>query len=130
MEPGPDGTFVGSSFMYATARDWARLGLLYLNEGVWNGDRILPPGWVEYTQTPTPEAPRESYGAHFYRTKGEQGSGPDMPKDAYHMAGYEGQKVVIIPSYDLVIVRLGFSQPESNWDFTEFVEGVVRSFPY
>lgn len=130
MEPGPDGTFVGSSFMYATARDWARLGLLYLNEGVWNGDRILPPGWVEYTQTPTPEAPRESYGAHFYRTKGEHGSGPDMPKDAYHMAGYEGQKVVIIPSYDLVIVRLGFSQPESNWDFTEFVEGVVRSFPY
>ena len=130
IEPGPDGTFVGSSFMYATARDWARLGMLYLNEGVWNGDRILPPGWVEYTQTPTPKAPREMYGAHFYRTKGEFGSGPDMPKDAYHMAGYEGQKVVIIPSYDLVIVRLGLSQPESNWDFTGFVEGVVRSFPY
>ena len=130
IEPGPDGTFVGSSYMYASARDWARFGLLYLNDGVWNGDRILPPGWVEYTQQPTPKAPRQKYAAHFWRTKGEDGSGPDMPKDAYHMAGYEGQKVVIIPSYDLVIVRLGFSQPESNWDFTGFVEGVVRAFPY
>lgn len=130
LEPGPDGTFVGSSFMYATARDWARFGLLYLNDGVWNDDRILPPGWVEYAQAPTPKAPRERYGAHFWRTKGENSSGPDMPKDAYHMAGYEGQKVVIIPSYELVIVRLGFSQPESNWDFTGFVEDVVKAIPY
>ena len=130
MEPDASGTFVGSSFMYASARDWARFGLLYLNDGVWNGDRILPPGWVEYTRAPTPNAPRERYGAHFWRTKGEQGSTVDMPADAYHLAGYEGQKVVIIPSYDLVIVRLGFSQPESNWDFTEFVESVVKAFPY
>lgn len=130
IEPGPDGTFVGSSFMYATARDWARFGLLYLNDGVWNGDRILPPGWVEYSQRATPKAPRNKYAGHFWRTKGEDGSGPDMPKDAYHMAGFEGQKVVIIPSYDLVIVRLGLSQPESNWDFTGFVEDVVKSFPY
>jgi hypothetical protein len=130
IEPGPDGTFVGSSYMYATVRDWARFGLLYLNDGVWNGDRILPPGWVEYSQQPTAKAPRQKYAAHFWRTKGEDGSGPDMPKDAYHMAGYEGQKVVIIPSYDLVIVRLGFSQPESNWDFPGFVEDVVRAFPY
>lgn len=130
IEPGPDGTFVGSSFMFATARDWARIGLLYLNDGVWNGDRILPPGWVEYTQTPTPKAPRERYGAHFYRTKGEKGNTTDIPNDAYHMSGYEGQKVVIIPSYDLVIVRLGFSQPETNWDFPGFVSNVVNSFPY
>ena len=129
LEPGPDGTFVGSSFMYATARDWARFGLLYLNDGVWNGDRILPPGWVDYSQTPTPGAPRERYGAHFWRTKGEKNNLPDIPKDAYHMAGYEGQKVVIIPSYELVIVRLGFSQPESNWDFTGFVRNVVNAFP-
>lgn len=130
IEPGPDGTFVGSSFMYATARDWARFGLLYENDGVWNGDRILPPGWVEYTRQPTPKAPRERYGAHFWLTRGEEGSSPEMPKDAYHMAGYEGQRVIVIPSYDLVIVRLGFSQPESNWDFTGFVEDVVSAFPY
>ena len=128
IEPGPDGTFVGSSFMYATARDWARFGLLYLNDGVWNGDRILPPGWVDYSQTPTPKAPGRRYGAHFWRTEGERGSYPDIPKDAYHMAGYEGQKVVIIPSYDLVIVRLGFSQPESNWDFPGFVKDIINAF--
>lgn len=130
MEPDASGTFVGSSFMYASARDWARFGLLYLNDGVWNGDRILPPGWVDYSRTPTPAAPSEKYGAHFWRTKGEPGSTVDMPADAYHMAGYEGQKVVIIPSYDLVIVRLGFSQPEQNWNFTGFVEDVVSAFPY
>ena len=129
MEPGPDGTFVGSSFMYATARDWARFGLLYLNDGLWNGDRILPPGWVQYSQTPTPSAPRQNFAAHFWITRAEKGSGPDIPKDAYHMSGYEGQKVVIIPSHDLVIVRLGWSQPESNWDFPGFVEGIVNSFP-
>ncbi|GJM29696.1 MAG: serine hydrolase [Cyclobacteriaceae bacterium] len=130
IEPGPDGTFIGSSFMYATARDWARIGLLYLNDGEWNGDRILPPGWVEYTQTATPKAPRERYGAHFWRTRGEREALPDIPKDAFHMSGYEGQKVVIIPSYDLVLVRLGFSQPESNWDFPGFVKDIVSAFPY
>ncbi len=130
LEPDASGTFVGSSFMYASARDWARFGLLYLNDGVWNGDRILPPGWVEYSRTPTPASPNEKYGAHFWRTKGEPGSTVDMPADAYHLAGYEGQKVVIIPSYDLVLVRLGFSQPEQNWNFTEFVENVVSAFPY
>ncbi len=129
MEPDASGTFVGSSFMYASARDWARFGLLYLNDGVWNGDRILPEGWVEYSQEATAAAPRDRYGAHFWRTKGEATSTVDMPKDAYHLAGYEGQKVVIIPSKELVIVRLGFSQPESNWDFTGFVEDVVTAFP-
>lgn len=129
IEPDASGTFVGSSFMYASARDWARFGLLYLNDGVWNGDRILPPGWVEYSQQPTPKAPRERYGAHFWRTKGEHAEANDIPGDAYHLSGYEGQKVVIIPSSHLVIVRLGFSQPESNWDFTGFVESVVKAFP-
>ncbi len=129
LEPDPAGTFVGSSYMYATARDWARFGLLYLKDGVWNGDRILPQGWVEYSRTPTPQSPNNKYGAHFWLTKGEDGSTVDMPKDAYHLAGYEGQKVVIIPSYELVIVRLGFTQPESNWDFPGFIEDVVLAFP-
>ena len=63
MEADPSGTFVGSSYAFATARDWARFGLLYLQDGMWNGERVLPEGWVTYTTTPTPKAPRGEYGA-------------------------------------------------------------------
>ena len=72
MEPDPSGTFVGSSYMFATPRDWARFGLLYLQDGVWNGERILPEGWVKYTTTPTPRAPRGEYGALFWLNAGAQ----------------------------------------------------------
>ena len=64
------GTFIGSSYLYATARDYARFGLLYLNDGVWQGERILPKGWVGYSITPTPAAPKGEYGAHFWLNSG------------------------------------------------------------
>ncbi|MBT8363201.1 MAG: beta-lactamase family protein, partial [Deltaproteobacteria bacterium] len=66
VEPDASGTFVASSYMFATPRDWARFGLLYLQDGIWQGARILPAGWVEYTTTPTPQAPRGEYGALFW----------------------------------------------------------------
>ncbi|MGI9544297.1 MAG: serine hydrolase domain-containing protein [Cyclobacteriaceae bacterium] len=128
IEPDASNTFVGSSFMYATARDWARFALLYLNDGEWEGERILPEGWVDYSRSLT-TASAGRYAAHFWLTAGELKGGAGLPEDAYHLAGYEGQKVVIIPSYDLVIVRLGFSNPESNWDFTGFVRDILGAFP-
>ena len=127
IEPDGANTFVGSSFMYATARDWARFGLLYLNDGVWEGERILPEGWVDYSRSMSP-ASDGRYGAHFWLTAGEPKGGAGLPEDAYHLSGYEGQKVVIIPSYEMVLVRLGFSQPESNWDFTGFVRDILTAF--
>ena len=66
MEPDAAGDFVGSSFMFATARDWARFGQLYLQDGVWDGRRILPEGWVAFSVTPAPAAPGGVYGAHFW----------------------------------------------------------------
>lgn len=130
MEPDPSGTFVGSSFMYATARDWARFGLLCANDGVWNGVRILPEGWMRYSTTPTPGAPRREYGAHFWLNAGnaqnpEDRWMPKAPADMYSAAGFEGQYVSIVPSQKLVIVRLGLSDPKENWDHGQFIAQIV-----
>ncbi|MEE8523376.1 MAG: serine hydrolase, partial [Thermoanaerobaculia bacterium] len=100
LEPDASGTFVGSSFCFATARDWARFGLLYLGDGVWEGERILPPGWVEYSTTPTPRS-NGRYGAHFWLNADADGSErrwPGLPADLYMMSGFEGQWVYVVPS--------------------------------
>jgi CubicO group peptidase (beta-lactamase class C family) len=77
VEPDASGTFVGSSYAHATPRDWARFGLLYLQDGIWEGERILPEGWVTYTTTPTPNAPKGEYGAYFWLNAGN----PDNPAE-------------------------------------------------
>jgi CubicO group peptidase (beta-lactamase class C family) len=125
IEMDAAGTFVGSSFMYATARDWARFGLLYLNDGVWSGERILPEGWVAYTQTPAPNAPEQQYGAHFWLQIPKEhrcgDSGHPLPADAFHAIGHEGQFVTIIPSRELVLVRLGLTRYPCAWNHQAFV---------
>ena len=123
MEPDPSGTFVSSSFMYATARDWARLGQLYLQDGIWNGERILPEGWVNYSSTLTPSSKKGFYGAHFWMDRHGQ-KWPDLPKDLYYMSGFQGQSVTIIPSKKLVIVRLGQSK-NNGFNYGEFVGQIV-----
>jgi len=132
IEPDASGSFVASSFMFATARDWARFGLLMLRGGVWLGDRILPQGWVEYSTTPTPAAPQGRYGAHWWLNAGEPDDPgdrpwPDLPTDTYAARGFEGQEVVIIPSRDLVLVRLGQSRPESTYDSNAFAAAVLAA---
>lgn len=134
IEPDASGTFVGSSFSYATARDWARLGQLYLQDGVWNGERLLPEGWVTYTRAPTPKAPKGRYGAHFWLNAGTSEDPstrpwPELPADLFWMSGFEGQSVVIIPSRDVVIVRLGLSQRDSSWRLSSFLAAVLESLP-
>ena len=114
LETDNNGTFIGSSYMYASARDWARLGQFCLQDGRWQGKRLLPEGWMKYSTTPTPNNPLNNYGAHFWLNANPQDSNqqrtwPNLPADAYSMSGFQGQRVIIIPSKDLVIVRLGFS---------------------
>jgi CubicO group peptidase (beta-lactamase class C family) len=130
IEPDASGTLVGSSFMYATARDWARFGLLYLQDGMWNGERVLPDGWVQYSRMPTPASPRGAYGAHFWLAvrPGSRGSGTSqsvLPADAFHAIGHEGQFVTIIPSRNLVVVRLGLTQDRGAWDHGAFIRQVL-----
>ncbi|MDD5713070.1 MAG: serine hydrolase [Smithellaceae bacterium] len=132
IEPDGTGTFVGSSFMYASARDWARVGLFCLQDGVWNGERILPVGWMKYCRTPTPKAPQGKYGAQFWLNAGTPGKSADrwmpaLPPDMFSLWGFEGQYVMIIPSRKLVVVRLGLSQPEGLWNQEGFVAAVLDS---
>jgi CubicO group peptidase (beta-lactamase class C family) len=130
MEPDPSGTFVGSSFMYATPRDWARFGLFCLNDGVWGGELILPSGWMKYSTTPAPAAPKAMYGAQFWLNAGDPSNPtdrwrPKAPNDMYSLWGFEGQYVSMVPSRRLVIVRLGLSVPEENWDQGQFIADIV-----
>lgn len=131
LEPDSAGTLVGSSFMYASARDWARLGLLFLRDGVWHGRRLLPEGWVAYTLTPTRNAPDARYGAHVWLKifDSPQLGEPPMPDDAYYMRGYDQQIVAIVPSRDLVIVRLGLTRDASAWDHARELAPIVQAFP-
>ncbi len=100
--------YVLSSYMYASARDWAKLGQLYLNEGVWMNDTIFSKEWHDYSLTPTPNC-NEKYGAHIW-LNGNPKEYPSCPDGTYKFSGYEGQYVIVIPSLEIVVVRLGLSK--------------------
>lgn len=131
FETDASGTFNGGAFLYASARDWARLGLLYLNDGNWEGERILPKGWVNYATTPAPTAEKGDYGAQIWLNRGPQGHPearpfPDLPQDLFYFEGYQGQFVGIIPSRKLVAVHLGM-QTQGEWDKVEFLNSVLKA---
>ena len=123
------GTYVGGAFLYATARDWARFGLMYLNDGVVNGEQILPKGWVEFSTTPTAASLKQrAYAAQFWLN--QQGAYPMMPKvpaDAYAARGHYGQSTVIIPSRQLVVVRMGQTFDRNAWDMEQFLVDVLAA---
>jgi len=107
LETDPFGNFLTQGYELGSARDWARLANLYLQDGVWNGERILPEGFVTFVTTLAPawEADRRPIYGGFFWLNGD-GSFP-APRNAYYMAGVGGQNVLIVPSHDLVVVRLG-----------------------
>ncbi|MDQ2980203.1 MAG: beta-lactamase family protein [Acidobacteriota bacterium] len=107
LETDPYGNFLAQGYDFASARDWARLGNLYLQDGVWNGERILPEGWSKFVSTLAPawEADKRPIYGGFFWINGD--STLPVPKDAYYMSGAGGQTTLIIPSHDLVVVRLG-----------------------
>ena len=95
------GTWIASSFVRATARDFARFGLLYLRDGVWEGTRLLPAGWVDSARTMVSDDPEDGpYGAHWWGVAGDT-------LGTFRASGYEGQSITVCPSLDLVVVRLG-----------------------
>lgn len=118
------GTFIGSSFCFCTARDFARFGLLYLRGGVWEGRRILPEGWVDHARTPTYQQPGGDadgrYGAHWWLDLGGPGS--------FSANGYDGQYTVCVPDLDLVLVRHGATPLDKKDELKRWIGEVVACF--
>ena len=123
FEPDMSGTPVGSSYLYVTAREYASFGQLFLNDGVFQGRRILPEGWVNYSVTPA-SASNDGYGAFFWLNKDK--FWPDIPKDMFNCQGHDGQEIFIIPSKDLVVVVLGYSpKPDRVVDWNALVRDII-----
>jgi CubicO group peptidase (beta-lactamase class C family) len=114
------GTFIGSSYVFATAQDFARFGLLYLRDGIWDGARLLPRGWVDHARRETP-ASIGRYGAHWWLAL--DGSG------IFSANGFQGQHIVVDPARDLVVVRLGVSTPAQRVDVVHGLHAIVLAFP-
>ncbi len=123
LETDAWGNYIITGFDYASTRDWARIGLLYLRDGVWQGQRLLPEGWTRFVATPAPGDPSRGYGGLFWLNRG--GAMPHVPEDAYWAAGYMGQTTMVIPSRDLVVVRQGPSPGGDQPYFDELVALVL-----
>ncbi|GEQ98453.1 hydrolase [Iodidimonas gelatinilytica] len=128
------GDFIMSSQVWTTARDLARLGVLHLQDGLWDGKRILAKGWVDYVSTPAPAqpplqnsdgSPRPGYGAQWWLLNAYD---PALPKDSIVAAGNRGQYLVVIPSLDLVIVRRGYDMVGgSGFSYVDFASQIVAA---
>eukprot|EP00501_MAST-03F_sp_TOSAG23-6_P000160 GSMAST32.ASY1.ANO1.163.1 assembled CDS len=131
IETDPSDTFIGSSFGWATARDWARLGLLFLNKGNWFGEQIFSEDWVEFSTKET-KTSLGRYGAHVLYKPDRSWWDKAFPKNSgtFAMHGFESQMIAIVPSKDLVVVRLGCTKEVVlNWDRIEFYSTIVDAFP-
>jgi CubicO group peptidase (beta-lactamase class C family) len=125
FEPDASGTLVGSSYLYMTARDYARFALLYLQDGLFCGERILPEGWVEYSLT-SAEASGGEYGAFLWLNRGDKV--PSAPADMFMCIGHDGQRIFMIPSLDLAVVVLGYS-PDNSMDFNRLLADIIETVP-
>jgi CubicO group peptidase (beta-lactamase class C family) len=126
-ETDPHGNFVMSSQSYTTPRDLARFGLLYLNDGVWEGERILPEGWVKFAEQQAPADESKEYGAHFWRTTWTDGEREEgIPDGTFNTSGRHGQYATIVPSEDLVIVRTGLDPAHTTPSYSFYLKDFVR----
>jgi len=121
VETDLKGNYIASSYSWATARDWSKFGLLYLNNGLWNGEQIFSDTWVDYATQPTPTSNNE-YGATVWLNKGK--AMPDVAESMYYFRGYQGQYIFVLPEQELVIVRLGLTK---NADINKFVSNIANA---
>jgi CubicO group peptidase (beta-lactamase class C family) len=121
---------VASSFLRTCARDYARFGLLYLRDGMWDGARLLPPGWVDYGRTMVsiddPDDP-SPHGAHWWGVVGDTLDNLDG-RGTFRASGYEGQTITVSPALDLVVVRLGKTPLEREAELPPWRAAMVEAF--
>jgi CubicO group peptidase (beta-lactamase class C family) len=135
MEADARGTFVGSSYMYATARDWGRFALWLLQDGQWSGQRLLPAGWIAGMRTPSKAAPAEYgraplwlHGPHAGTPEGQNPDAPfDLPADTVSMLGHDGQSIAHVPTRELAVVRLGLTPSKLKHAPQRLVQAVLRA---
>ena len=113
---------LAASYVYATARDYARFGLLYLRDGVWEGRKLLPAGWVDHGRKPRSVDPDDGayYGSHWWTR--------DNPRGTFWAAGHEGQYIDICPELDLVLVRMGHTEAEHSETLAQWRTRVIDAF--
>lgn len=121
------GTFVGGAYGYMTPRDWARLGLFYLDRGKWHGEQVLSPEWVDFAFTPSPAA--NFYGAQLWINTGGN-DWPQLPENIYHFSGHQGQEILMMPDRDLVVVRTGITEADADVGVVEFMQGILAAIPH
>jgi CubicO group peptidase (beta-lactamase class C family) len=121
------GDFILSSQVYTNARDLARFGMLYLQDGMWNNERLVSKEWIQFVRTPAPAtaARGNEYGGHWWLVPDKR---TDVPKDAYSTAGNRGQFVIVVPSHDLVIVRRGLDYGRQGFDRWDLTREVLKAF--
>ncbi len=125
LETDARGTFVGSSYMYATAHDWVRFGQFLLQDGEWNGEQILPAGFVTWMREAAP-ASNGRYGrGQVWLAGPERGAQVALPADTYWLRGHDGQSMAIIPSRDLVVLRMGLTPSRLNYSPTPMIGALV-----
>jgi len=124
METDESGVYIGSSYLYATPRDWARFGLLYLNEGNWFGEQIIDTAWVDFSKSIASKS-GGIYGGHFWHNA-DHVQFPDVPDDMFSANGFQGQRVWIFPSQDVVVVRMGLAG-DDVFDMNKFLSEVLEA---
>ena len=127
LETDAWGNFILSGYDYGSARDWVRFGLLHLWDGVWQGERVLPEGWTKFISTPAPAEPTEKYGGLFWLNR--PSTLDQVPKDAYWSSGFMGQITLVIPSRDMVVVRMGPSPGGVYPYLNEAVGRILKALP-
>lgn len=127
VETDASGLFVASSYSYGSTRDWARFGMLFLNEGIFEGDTVLNPEWVEYMKMPAPASDGYYAGTFWLKESNPENELVDVPDDVFFADGFLGQRVYIIPSKKLVVVRLGYSM--KNFSMNDFLRDILATLP-